>query len=262
MSLVETFKKQARWTWRQLSFARKASLPLSEESLTDWNLLQIARAHPAQIRIEAFNKRVEGREGADWEWWLCSGKTFIGFRMQAKRLDNDGLHYAHIHYRSGAQPQVDLLCQRARARGCIPLYVLYNFWNYRMKKSNWGTDSRHDAKQLFGCSFLDPTLVKEMHPETGIAMFLPYQEPWYKLVDHSPGEDDLPNAAAVFMSHLSSWRREAARKGMQFSQPENQTGYQEYITQHPPGYVLQLQHKEGTADLPRDIQGAVLIDEA
>lgn len=67
MTLCETFRRQAFWTWEQLARARALRVHLGEESLTDFNLLEIRSRHSDEVVTKTFTKAQEGILGADWE---------------------------------------------------------------------------------------------------------------------------------------------------------------------------------------------------
>jgi hypothetical protein len=83
-TLCQTFRKEAGVMWNQMRTAAKLPLALSEETLTECSLYNIALAHQGtDIAIELQTKRAEGNHGADWEWWLVHGNKGLGFRVQA-----------------------------------------------------------------------------------------------------------------------------------------------------------------------------------
>jgi hypothetical protein len=90
-TLCATFRREAGVVWNRMRTAAKLGLALSEETLTECALYNIALAHQgADIRIDLATKPAEAKRGADWEWWLIRGSNALGFRVQAKRLFADG----------------------------------------------------------------------------------------------------------------------------------------------------------------------------
>jgi hypothetical protein len=82
-NLCATFRKEAGVVWNRMRTAAALGLSLSEETLTECALYNIAIAHQGTEPGEA-------KHGADWEWWLVRGNKGLGLRVQAKRLFPDG----------------------------------------------------------------------------------------------------------------------------------------------------------------------------
>src|SRR5260370_42373124 len=94
-TLCQTFRKEAAIVWNRMSIAARLNLSLSEETITECALYNIALAHQSgEIVIRLATKPAEARHGADWEWWLVRGSKGFGFRVQAKRLFPDGRYRA------------------------------------------------------------------------------------------------------------------------------------------------------------------------
>lgn len=112
-----------------------------------------------QIETIKFSKRKEGKEGADWEWWLVSPGTRLGLRVQAKKLDPKTLRYKDLNYitPSGTR-QIDLLIRKAingKYGRTLPIYVLYNFWDCDMYYAPWLCKSHKRDVRLLGCGIVD-----------------------------------------------------------------------------------------------------------
>src|SRR5690606_2439034 len=75
--------------WSSRGSAKRVGLTFSEETVTETILLQLAESFPGQISIVPFNKRQEGRVGADWAWAFMSadGAHVYPMLVQAKALD-------------------------------------------------------------------------------------------------------------------------------------------------------------------------------
>jgi hypothetical protein len=85
-TLCQTFRKEAGIVWNRMSTAARLGLSLSEETITECALYNLALAHQgADIVIDLATKPAEAKHGADWEWWLVRGRKGLGFRVQAKR---------------------------------------------------------------------------------------------------------------------------------------------------------------------------------
>lgn len=207
LPLCETFRRQAFWTWDQLSKARSVNTRLGEESLTDFNLLEIKLRHGQEVITRTFTKREESTVGADWEWWLTGANNqWIGFRLQAKTLDFHSGRYEHLHYiTNSGQYQCDLLCDRARRTHprCIPLYCLYSHWEI-MAPIQWRCGSFLATPESYGCSLVDAfyiQAVKDQARSNELRNLLPKMVPWHCLVCCEGYTDgDLPHRA------LALWR--------------------------------------------------------
>jgi hypothetical protein len=208
MRLCDTFRRQAFWTWEQIEKANSVDSHLGEEALTEFNLLEFKMRHQHEIITKSFNKREEGVEGADWEWWL-TGSTggWLGFRIQAKVINTRTQRFEHLHYaRSSGTFQSDLLWNRSvvASPARIPLYCLYNYWPNRNQQLNWHCGSYGAAHESYGCSLLDAGFVRQTRtiPNSDQLQFLlPKMLPWHCLVCcEGYGNGDLPNRA------LNVWR--------------------------------------------------------
>ena len=139
LAMTATLIELGDATSRNLEFSHRSDVWVSygEETITETNLLEIRRRHPEQVRVRTFPKRVEGQNGADWEWHIIGRELTLKMRVQAKRLQcNDVLKIKHVVKSSGAQ-QRDLLIAGARAAGMKPVYCIYctedqrRFWTER-----------------------------------------------------------------------------------------------------------------------------------
>src|SRR5689334_21335302 len=91
-SLCSTFEDLAARTWDYLLAGEQTKVRLGEETLTDINLVDLQRAHPAQVQTVKFTKSQERRNGADWELWLFEKGHVLALRFQAKKLYRDGTY--------------------------------------------------------------------------------------------------------------------------------------------------------------------------
>lgn len=244
MTLCETFRQRAFWTWKQLGRASRADVHLGEESLTDFNLLEIRTNHSQQVKTKTFTKPVEGLVGADWEWWFTGpSNRFIGFRIQAKVIDRRSLRFEELHYKTnGGAFQFDLLCNHAvqAQPPLIPLYCLYTHWSDPMSDLPWRCGSFKGAPESYGCSLVDAFFIRQDHSPSSrdLSHLLPHMMPWHCLVccrGHSDG--DLPERA------LSLWQawQESIRSQSGSTLAESRRFE---LTSEPPTYVLKLLRNE------------------
>jgi Family of unknown function (DUF6615) len=126
MSLCTTLHRRAVTTWSNLLTAHHSGLSLGEESITDFNLLEIASAHHREVRTYKWTKFREGRySGADWEWWFGSATGWLGVRIQAKCLDLTVSSFPRLSHTSYKKRQVDRLIESSAKDSVVPLYCFY-----------------------------------------------------------------------------------------------------------------------------------------
>lgn len=85
-ALCHSFQRIADRVWRDIAAADDAGLAYSEETITETILLELHREHQKHIRVRAFSKTEEKRNGSDWEWWVGRPGRWLGMRVQAKRI--------------------------------------------------------------------------------------------------------------------------------------------------------------------------------
>ena len=130
--LLETFLRLGHSTSVDLGFAHgSTSIGFGEETITETNLLALQRLD--QIFIQAFCKRREAKNGADWEWRILGDSHGLRMRVQAKRVDRHGF-LTGIRYfpKNGNRSQLDLLIDDAEANDLLPVYCLYCAEKQRM----------------------------------------------------------------------------------------------------------------------------------
>ena len=114
-------------TSRNLEFSHCADVWVSygEETITESNLLEIRRRHPEHVRVRTFPKQVEATNGADWEWRIVGLKRTLRMRVQAKRVQSNGVLEVEHTVKSSGKKQRDLLIAGAVAEGMKPVYCIY-----------------------------------------------------------------------------------------------------------------------------------------
>jgi len=232
MNLCDGFIIQAKKVWNWLKTSIQTGIVISEESITDFVLLELQSRHPHEIITQKYTKRQESQTGADWEWWLTSGNKWLGLRIQAKKIDSKNLKYPELDKVNQYGRQVDLLIKNALQSqpNRIPLYIFYNYWdtnNYILKYWNCGTYPQ-DVEML-GCGLVDTFRVKNVL-NTGSKLLkdiAPSMYPWSCLVcclGYSRNKDDLPNRAFDFI--IGAFKVEMSRE--------------EFITEEAPSYVYKI----------------------
>ncbi len=114
-------------TSRNLEFSHRDNVWVSygEETITETNLLEIRRRHPELVRLRTFPKRVEAKNGADWEWHIIGRKRTLKMRVQAKRLQRNGVLKVGHKVKSSGKQQRDLLINGACAAKMKAVYCIY-----------------------------------------------------------------------------------------------------------------------------------------
>ncbi len=96
-----------------------------EETITETNLLEIRRRHPAHVRVRTFPKQGEATNGADWEWHIVGSRRTLRMRLQAKRLQRNGVLKVRHTVKSSGTEQRKLLIDQAKADDMKPVYCIY-----------------------------------------------------------------------------------------------------------------------------------------
>ena len=71
------------------------------------------------------SKQVEATNGADWEWHIVGSRRTLSVRVQAKRLQRNGVLKVMHTVKSSGRQQHDLLIAGAVAEGKKPVYCIY-----------------------------------------------------------------------------------------------------------------------------------------
>lgn len=160
------FQLLAHRTWGDLEDGYQSGLPISEESITDFLLLDLKRALPQNVFMHKFSKAVEGKTtGADWEWWFVGHNRGFGMRVQAKRLSPRTQRYEDLGRLAGKKSgkrQVDLLLDDARKSNLYASYCFYNFWNSSVPLPAWKCGSFPPDPRMFGCAIADACAIESL----------------------------------------------------------------------------------------------------
>jgi hypothetical protein len=155
-SLFRGLQSRSIGIYRRISDGMQWGVAQQETTITETMLLSLRQSNP-EVSVRQLNVHEEGREGADWEWWFQGRDRWFHALVQAKRLTylrNGSLGY-QVDYKSGKSriPQHELLLAAAKARGAVPLYVLYNGPRIVMPRS-WPCGLLRPRRDLIGASFL------------------------------------------------------------------------------------------------------------
>src|ERR1700730_12804459 len=161
--LCETFLSRARATWDLLVAGRDTGVGPGEETLTDLNLMEIATRHGDRVCLKKFSRWDEARvSGADWEWWLGSPGSWIGLRLQAKKLNIRTLRYDDLAHRNQWGFQVDRLIESSTRDALVPAYCFYNAWDDGSADPSWNCENIPSEMRLFGCTICSVHFVKAL----------------------------------------------------------------------------------------------------
>jgi len=162
--LCVDFIHTAIQTWNRIKHGSLTGINLLEESITDFNLLDLQIRHPQEIITRKFSKRKEAKEGADWEWWLGSKGSWLGLRVQAKILDSQKMRYPHLNRSTGYGRQIDLLINNALSHSYpkIPIYVFYNYWNINRFNPPWLCKTFPKIIEMLGCGISEAITVRSI----------------------------------------------------------------------------------------------------
>jgi hypothetical protein len=182
--LCQTLRKEAGTIWNRMRKAAFHGISLSEETLTECALYDVALTHQGgDIVIDLATKHDEAKHGADWEWWIVCGNKGIGFRVQAKRLFPSG-RYQSL-FKSGGNPyqQLDKLVSASTNENLVPLYCFYNFAHPQAQFSGSVTSCKHTyhAPSFWGCSLALPQKIKGAKSDK-LADLQSLMYPWHLLV--------------------------------------------------------------------------------
>lgn len=158
---------EAESVYERLNQAESLGLSMSEETITETLLLNIARDMPANVRLKSFNKYEEGHEtGADWEWWFGDGvgSWWVGMRVQAKKLHElaGARHGYDLAYKSAkaAVRQIDRLIANADVNSMDAVYALYNDTNLDLAGTPSACCRFATARAKHGISLLSAAAAK------------------------------------------------------------------------------------------------------
>ena len=147
-------------------------IDLDEKTITNNLLLEIQRAHPANVITLQFLTPQEKFTGADWEWWMTDGKSWFGLLIQAKRLGRKTHKYAELKHRVGKNrtPQIKLLLDWAKYKGIDPFYFFYNYNSGKLGSLQWSCDDNSPKMAQLGCTVAHAAAVKRLLVQGGAGL--------------------------------------------------------------------------------------------
>ena len=226
IGIQQTLQRLGDQTSRNLEQAYELhpTVRLGEEAITEHNLLALATTHPRGIQIQAFGKKEEAKNGADWEWEIIGRLYEWKIRVQAKRVSKDGF-VRNLNYQNKFGSQLD---QLIASHDTYPIVCFYSATRHRTRLT------AEESLEL-GCLFADARKVRGRlnsicnGPKTKFSTYENLCYPWHHL-------KKIPNAAA---------RKRSITKGK--LKVDQRSGHQDLIT---------------TSGSPDDVIGLQLLDEA
>jgi len=261
-SLCQTFRRIAFRTFDHLGTAKVVNHQPLEETFTDLNILDLKFRHGSEIFSKTFSKNVEGRNGADWEWWLTNRTmdNWLGLRVQAKVLNLASDCFEHLHYRSGDPKEYQRvrLKRASKNDGLIPLYCYY-LHSLDLKNSVSATCSSFPYDmEAYGCSLSSLEHVENLFTagqKKDLASVLKRSYPWHCLVCCSGyGGKDLPTQAWEFLKGAFDVQ-ESNKKKDDAIDPGKPIGPRP----EPPIHVREAMEGTESENAPADIGGVLII---
>ena len=127
LDITLTFLELGDATSRNLAFSHRKNVSVSygEETITETNILEIRRRHPEIVRVRTVPRHLEAKNGADWEWHIVGRRRTLKMRIQAKRIQSNGVLKVRHKVKSSQREQRSLLIDGARAAGMKAVYCVY-----------------------------------------------------------------------------------------------------------------------------------------
>ena len=183
-------------TWDNLTDAYELQLSISEESITDFNLLEIRRSNLKNVAVTKFSKLHETKNGADWDLWIGSNSSgWLRYLIQAKKLDIEPGNYKslrqwHLNEQKKKIWQIEQLHNFALQERAIPAYCFYNGGDeLRQRGSPLAGAHGANIDKTYGCSISSYKVVRDRHDSPRhrsktFASLHPrrYSFPWSELV--------------------------------------------------------------------------------
>lgn len=169
--------------------AETSGLAFSEETITESVLLDLQTSHPNHVKIKAFTKPQEKINGADWEWWIGEPGSWLGMRVQAKRIKLPSETFASLQsygiVKGKGTSQIDNLIARAQFDQLNAAYCLYTVTRKLPMLRTWPTYTVTGGGPISpqGCLIADAHAVKAIG-KNRLADLAQVCIPWHLLVCH------------------------------------------------------------------------------
>lgn len=197
--LCATFQECTLWTNNIIEDSLSSRLGILEETITDVNLITIARRHSEFILTKKFSRREEGSQsGADWLWCIGEPGAWLSLLVQAKVVNPATSTCHFLNYRSGEQCK--LLLNFARRYRLLPLYCLYsNITDGLYPPSKLLPSLSSINSSEWACSLVIPKFVKKLaeHKHKKQMDLLKYGIPWTYPFYHAATNSDQELARSL-----------------------------------------------------------------
>ncbi len=160
--LCTTFHERASWTNQIIKKGLSSRLGILEETITDFNLIEISNKHSEHILTRKYSRREEGsKSGADWLWCIGEPGSWLSVLIQAKIVNPRTGTCNYLNYRKGKQRS--LLLKFARQYNLLPMYCIYCHVPSGYTPSNkvLPSLSRYPSEE-WACSLLTPKQVRQL----------------------------------------------------------------------------------------------------
>lgn len=152
MKAVDVFEKLASSTWQNIYLGEAYRISQGEETITDLNLLELARENCPEVQVIKTPKDKEKDQGTDWEWWIGNDRLgWLRYAVQAKKINPNTSRYDVLGHKVNRIPQIDILERYARGNRAIPLYCFYNYLEDSSLSGYWRCNLPYEVNQ-FGCT--------------------------------------------------------------------------------------------------------------
>ncbi len=193
MNAVNVFESLASSTWQRIHLGDVYQVSQGEETITDFNLLEMARANCPEVKLIKTPKHKEKYQGTDWEWWI--GNSPIGwlrYAVQAKKINSKDTRYDKLAHKVKGKGegkgilQINILELYAKVNHAIPLYCFFNYLEIMDMSRYWRCCLPYEVEQ-FGCTVTPSKNVKAALSTHGARNFtflhsLNETKPWRCLV--------------------------------------------------------------------------------
>jgi len=240
----------------------------SEETITENLLFELLQSRLSnEIKLCRFSKHIEGKNGADWEWWVTNSarNKWLGMRVQAKIMNYRTRMYEHLHYQSGNPKtyQATKLKRDSLKAGLIPIYCLYSYYskNAALVKSN-RCFSFPFLPEIFGCSLISLKNVEKLQRNNKTCDYdavMRHVMPWHCIVCcHGFDGDSLPSRTMNWLHMLEFYEEDASSIDVGGSEPLG-------IRRTPPLHISRLSNgfsENLEPEYETDSIGAVVVIES
>ncbi|SNT62758.1 Mrr N-terminal domain-containing protein [Asanoa hainanensis] len=261
---------------KRMRDGRSVGLVPGETTFTDNVLLRLAVTFRGSIHIHRFNTKQEADNGADWEWWIRGHDGYVGFRVQAKRVDPRSARVALDQpaadsLRSRFPRQIDAFRERCLRDGIAGIYCVYNDGLSVPSRGQLGSCPHGlDDPDLWGCAIVLADTATRLANERifDAATVLGAATPWHRLVCRDPlatlTEGVLEAFGRMWTAELANRRGLNERYGDQvehFDELELDLGPAP-ATEPPDEVLLAFDQRDGVIERPwsEELAGIVLID--